>query len=53
MWQFIVDHTNEYAAQKIAATQLRHRSLYRTWQPVTVEEMKGFVAVILNMGIIR
>ena len=28
-------------------------SLYKSWRPVTVEEMKGFVAVILNMGIVQ
>ena len=28
-------------------------SLYRNWKPVTVEEMKGFIAVILNMGIVQ
>ena len=29
------------------------RCLYRNWQPVTKEEMKGFIAVIFNMGIIQ
>ena len=29
------------------------RSLYRNWRPVTVEEMKGFIAVVLNMGIVQ
>ena len=29
------------------------RGLYRNWGPVTKEEMKGFIAVILNMGIIQ
>lgn len=29
------------------------RGLYRNWRPVTKEEMKGFIAVILNMGIIQ
>ena len=29
------------------------RSLYKTWSPVTVDEMRGFIAVILNMGIIQ
>ena len=28
-------------------------SLYKSWRPVTIDEMKGFVAVILNMGIIQ
>ena len=25
------------------------RSLYRNWRPVTVEEMKGFIALVLNL----
>ncbi len=32
--------------------QLKRRSLYRNWRDVT-EEMKGVVAVVLNMGIIQ
>ena len=29
------------------------RSLYMNWKPVSVVEMKGFIAVILNMGIVQ
>ncbi len=43
----------EYAAKKIGAMQLRAGSLYQNWQPVTVKEMQGFVAVILNIRIIQ
>ena len=52
LWQFLVDWTNEYA-QKISSMALSAHSLYRNWKPVSVEEMKGFIAVILNMGIIQ
>ncbi len=45
--------TNHYAAQKIASMRVKPGSLYRNWQPVTVEEMNGFVAVILNLGIVQ
>ena len=34
-------------------TNLSSKSLYGNWTPVTVQEMKAFVAVILNMGIIK
>ncbi len=27
--------------------------LYKNWQPVMVDEMQGFVGVIMNMGIIQ
>ena len=50
---YIVDCTNEYAQKKIAAKELTDRALYRNWRPVTREEMKGFLAIILNMGIIQ
>ena len=53
MWQYLVDHTNEYVAPKVAAAQSTRNALYYNWRPVTVEEMKAFVAVILNMGIIQ
>ncbi len=50
-WQFLVDYTNDYAARKIGPAPPKRTSLYHKWHPVTVEEMKAFVAVILNMGI--
>lgn len=31
--------------------QVSRCSLYRNWAPVTEKEMKGFVAIILNMGL--
>ena len=43
LWQFLVDQTSLYAALK----------LNPRWKMVTVEERKGFVAVILNMGVIQ
>ena len=52
VWQFIVDHTNSYAQHKIPSFT-RQFSLYRNWVPITIEEMKAFTAVILNMGIIK
>ncbi len=46
LWQFLVDTTNTYADRLSGC-------LYKNWQPVTVEEMQGFVGVILKMGIIQ
>ena len=53
LWQFLVDNTNLYASQKIRSMRTSNSSLYKTWRPVTIPEMKGFVAVVLNMGIIQ
>ena len=43
---------NKYAEKKIASMRPTKRGLYRNWRPET-KEMKGFIAVILNMGIIQ
>ena len=48
-----MDRTNQYEQHKLQRMQMRRRSLYRKWQDVTVDEMKGFVATILNMGILQ
>ena len=53
VWQFLVEETNRYAAHKIAEKTPSRRSLLSTWKPVTLAEMKAFVGVILNMGIIQ
>ena len=50
---YIVDNTNKYAEKKKASMRQTKYGLYRNWRPVTREEMKGFIAVILNMGIIQ
>ncbi len=44
---------NEDARKKLDGRQLKQRSLYRNWQDVTVEHMKGLVSVVLNMGIFQ
>ena len=48
----MVDQTNAYAQHNMSHYTKSH-SLYRSWYPVTVIEMKAFVGVILNMGIIQ
>ena len=50
---FIVENTNKYAQIKMSCMQLTTFCLYRNWRPVTRAEMKGFLAIILNMGIIQ
>ena len=46
-----------YAASRIAAlqeaNQLRPKSRFTTWQPVSVKEMWAFLGIILNMGLIE
>lgn len=47
--------TNKYANKFLRSQQgnLSPKSRLRSWVNVTIEEMKGFIAVILNMGVIR
>lgn len=35
------------------ADQLSPKSRFRNWKPVSAEEMEGFMAVIINMGVIQ
>ena len=53
MWQYLVERTNLYAEKKLSTMTVSDRSLYRNWKPVSVDEMKGFITVILNMGIVQ
>lgn len=50
---YLVDNTNKYAEKKIASMRSTRRGLYNNWRPVMREEMKGFISIILNMGIVQ
>ena len=52
IWTFLVEKTNEFAHHKLERYTKRS-SLYRNWKPITLTEMKAFVGIILNMGIIQ
>ena len=53
LWRYLVDTTNEYARSRIGRMPPQCRSLFRWWRDVTVEEMKAFVGVIINMGMLK
>ncbi len=46
-----------YAAERIvrfrSQNKLKRRSRFHRWYPVTFTEMEGFLAVVLNMGVIE
>lgn len=49
-----VDMTNLYARNYLRShDNLSPNARARSWKPVTVSEMKGFLATIFNMGIVR
>ena len=45
-----------YASEKIsqleAQANIRQQSRFRKWTPLTPEEFLGFLAIVLNMGVI-
>jgi hypothetical protein len=47
----IVVETNRYARQKISEHQLSPRSIWSSWSDVSVPEMKAFIGLIINMGL--
>lgn len=50
----MVTETNRYAEQFLnSGKKLKRRSRAKSWVPVTVTEMRAFVAVLLEMGITR
>ena len=48
VWDLLVTETNRYAALNISSA-----SRPRPWQPVTNEEMKAFIGILMAMGILR
>ena len=51
IWKYMVEETNKYAHHKLQRQQPPKRSLYQNWRDVSLEEMRAFVAITLNMGI--
>jgi hypothetical protein len=47
-----VAETNRYARDKILELQLSPRSIWSRWCDVSVPEMKAFLGLIINMGLI-
>ena len=52
IWTFPVEKTNEFAHHKLERYTKRS-SLYQNWKPVILTEMKAYVGIILNIGIIH
>jgi hypothetical protein len=42
---------NRYARNKISELQLSPRSIWSRWSDVSVPEMKAFLGLIINMGL--
>lgn len=48
-----VTETNRYARNFLARTVVSPNSRLREWKAITVSEMKAFIAIVFNMGLIK
>ena len=53
IWGYLVASINAYATQRLGRMPPRRRSIFRGWRDVTLPEVKAFVGVILEMGLIQ
>ena len=51
--QYLVNEIKEYAKTKLDNANLKPRSRLRNWVDTDIDEMKRFIGIILNMGIIQ
>ena len=50
---YIIECRNAYAMTRLGLMPPSRWSLFRSWKPATFVEMKAFIGVILNMGLIQ
>ena len=53
LWQYILDTTNRYATARLGSMPPQRRSLFRRWRDITLLEIKAFVGLIINMGMVQ
>ena len=54
MWTLMCDETNLYAEQRFPVLDdLPPHSVFRKWTPVSVDEMKVFIALSILMGLVK
>lgn len=49
--ELIVSETNRYASQYLTTTEVKHRSMMRSWIDCTSVEIKKLLGIIMFMGI--
>lgn len=55
-WQTVVENTNKYAKKQRTLnpdTGYTPRPLYGSWRPITVTELKAFIAIVIVLGVYR
>ena len=53
VWRYILQTTNDYAAARLRSEPPRRRSVFLNWTAITLTEMKAFVGVIIQMGLVQ
>ena len=53
MWEILTTETNRYAQSKISEEDLKQFSRLKKWEPVTKDEMKVFLSLVIAMGLTR
>ncbi|XP_064597858.1 piggyBac transposable element-derived protein 4-like [Liolophura sinensis] len=54
LWDVLVDETNKYYSWNLAkAGLLQEHSRYHRWNPIAVPQLRAFMGLYFNMGLIR
>ena len=53
VWQYILQTTNNYAAARLHSTPPRRRSVFCNWRDISLVEIKAFVGIIIQMGLVQ
>ena len=53
VWKHIMETTNTYARVHLGMLPPRRRSIFRNWRDITLTEIRAFVGVILQMGLVQ
>lgn len=53
VWRHIMDTTNLYARSRLGSMPPTRRSLFSRWRDITLPEIKAFIGIIINMGMVQ
>ena len=53
IWQHIIQTTNQYARDRLQNMAPRRRSIFRNWKDISLVEMKAFIGIIIQMGLVK
>ena len=53
VWRHIMNTTNLYARSRLGSMPPTRRSLFSRWRDITLPEIKAFIGIIINMGMVQ